>query len=228
MQTSTLVAEAKRIQELAREYQERGYEVAIEPKSEQLPSSLADFRPDLLVRRGDDVVVVEVKSRGSLGDPKLQQLANAVREQPGWRFEVVLLKPESEFPGARPWSAEEIEDRLREVEATSSAGHTEAALLLAWSAAEATLRLLAAKERLALERQDAPYILRLLVTRAVITREEHRRLWDLLQVRNAVAHGLKPPKLDAGDVAALCELVRGLLRQARPRRRRKSAAVVSD
>ncbi len=135
--------------------------------------------------------------------------------------------PKSEFPGATPWSAEEVGEALREVEDILGAGHPEAALLLAWSAAEATLRLLAAKERLVLERQDAPYILRLLVTRAVITREEHQRLWGLLQLRNPVAHGLRPPKLEAADVAALGELVRDLLRQARPRRRRKVAAMAS-
>lgn len=79
-----------------------------------------------------------------------------------------------------------------------------------------------------LERQDAPYILRLLVTRAVVAREEYQRLWDVLQVRNAVAHGLKPPKLNAEDVASLRDLVRDLLRQARPRRPRRSAAAVAS
>jgi hypothetical protein len=227
MQTSTLVAEKRRIQELAREYQDKGYEVAVEPEAKQLPAPLAGFRPGLLVRRGEDVIVVEVKARGSLADPKLQKLAKTVREQPGWRFELVLLKPESEFAGATPWSADEVADVLGEVEGMLSAGYAEAALLLAWSAAEATLRLLADKERLVLERQDAPYILRLLVTRAVVAREEYQRLWDVLQVRNAVAHGLKPPKLNAEDVASLCDLVRDLLRQARPRRRRRSAAAVA-
>lgn len=96
MHTSTLVAEKRLIQELAREYQDKGYEVAVEPEAKQLPAALADFRPDLLVRRGEDVIVVEVKGRGSLGDPKLQELAKTVREQPGWRFELVLLKPKSE------------------------------------------------------------------------------------------------------------------------------------
>lgn len=228
MQTSTRTVAAQRVEELAREFKERGYQVTVWPEPDQLPEPLARFRPDLLARKADELYVVEVKSRESLPDPELQRLANTVREHPGWRFELVLLKPESEFPGARPWNAEEIENRLREVEATLSAGHVQAALLLAWSAAEATLRLLAAKERLRLERQDAPFILRVLVTSGVITREEHQRLWGVLQARNAVAHGLKPPELEVADVASLSELVRDLLRQARPRRRRKSAAVVSD
>ena len=155
----------------------------------------------------------------------MQQLAKAVREQPGWRFELVLLKPDPGLPGARAWNAEEVAESLGQIEAILRTGHPEAALLLAWSAAEATLRLLAEKERLELDRDDAVYLLRLLVTRAVITREQYARLWQALEVRNAVAHGLKPPRLDAAEIAALCKLIADLLRQSRPRRARQRAAV---
>jgi hypothetical protein len=223
MQTSTLAAEARRVEELAREYRDRGYQVTVGPEPEQLPEPLARFRPDLLARKADDLVVVEVKAREALPDQQLQDLVKVVREQPGWRFELVLLKPEPGPPGTKAWSAEDVADNLRQVEAILGSGHLEGALLLAWSAAEATLRLLAEKERLPLERDDAVYLLRLLVTRAVITREEYGRLWEVLELRNAVAHGLKPPQLDAAKIRGFCELVAGLLRQSRPRRSRKRA-----
>jgi hypothetical protein len=89
MQTSTLTAAARRVQELAQEYQDRGYQVTVGPEPGQLPEPLARFRPDLVARKSDDAVVVEVKPRGSLSDPELQKLAKIVREQPGWRFELV-------------------------------------------------------------------------------------------------------------------------------------------
>jgi REase_AHJR-like len=225
MQTSTRTAAARRIQELAQDYQDKGYQVTVGPEAEELPEPLARFRPDLVARKSDDTVVVEVKSRGSLSDPELQKLAKAVREQPGWRFELILLKPEPGLPGTRAWNAEEVADRLRQVDAILASGYPEAALLLAWSVAEATLRLLAEKERLDLEREDAVYLLRLLVTRAVITREQYQRLWEALELRNAVAHGLKPPHLEPTEIAALCQLIADLLRQSRPRRARQGASV---
>jgi REase_AHJR-like len=224
MQTSTLAAETRRVQELAREYRDKGYQVTVEPGPGQLPEPLARFRPDLVARKADDLVVIEVKAREALPDQELQDLAKAVREQPGWRFELVLLKPEPGPPGTRAWSAKDVGMGLRQAEAILNSGFPEAALLLAWSAAEATLRLLAAKERLPLERDDAVYLLRLLVTRAVITREEYSRLWEVLELRNAVAHGLKPPQLDAAKISAFCELVAHLLRQTRPRRARERTA----
>jgi uncharacterized protein YutE (UPF0331/DUF86 family) len=225
MQTSTLAAEARRLQELAREYRDQGYEVTVEPEPGQLPEPLTRFRPDLVARKDDDLVVVEVKAREGLPDQQLQDLVKVVREQPGWRFQLVLLKPEPGPPGTRRWSAEEVVEHLRQVDAILGSGHLEGALLLAWSAAEATLRLLADKEKLQFERDDAIYLLRLLVTRAVITREEYGRLWEVLELRNAVAHGLKPPQLDAAKIRAFCELVADLLRQSQPRRPRKRAAV---
>ncbi len=220
MQTSTLAAAARRVEELAREYRDRGYQVLVEPESGQLPELLSGFRPDLVARKADDLVVVEVKARESLPDQRLQELAEVVRGQPGWRFELVLLKPEPGPPGTRAWNAEDVADSLRQAEAILNSGFPDAALLLAWSAVEATLRLLAEKERLPLERDDAVYLLRLLVTRAVITREEYGRLWDVLELRNAVAHGLRPPQLEVTKIREFCQLAADLLRQSRPRRAR--------
>lgn len=228
MQTSVASAAMRRVEQIAQEYRDKGYDVLIEPEAPQLPGSLAGFRPDLVVRKGDEVVVIEVKPRASLGDPQLHALAEAVRRQPGWQFELVLIRPESGPPGTKEWDAEDVERNLREVEELLRSGHEEAALLLAWSAAEATLRILAEKEGLVLERHDAPYLVRLLVTRAVITREQYDQLWQALELRNAVAHGRKPPKLEVAKIEGLCKAISELLRLSRPRRARAREGAVQD
>jgi hypothetical protein len=223
METSIASTAMRRVEQIAQEYKDKGYEVLIEPEGLQLPGSLAGFRPDLVARRNDEVVVVEVKSRAFLSDPRLQELAEAVRRQPGWRFELVLLRPEPGPPGTKEWNAEDVAHNLRQVSTLLRSGHQEAALLLAWSATEATLRLLANKERLELEREDAPYLLKLLATRAVITREQHDLLSEVLELRNAVAHGLKPPESDPGKIESLCKTISRLLGQARRTRERDRA-----
>jgi hypothetical protein len=220
MQTSERGAAERQVHEVAREYRSKGYEVVVEPERRQLPEVLARFHPDVVARKADEVVVVEVKSRGSLADPELQELAKAVRSQPGWRFELVVLKPEPGPPGTKAWDAEDVAEGLRQVEAILGSGHSEAALLLAWSAAEATLRLLVDKEGLTLDRDDAAYLLKLLATRAVITRDQHDLLWEVLQLRNAVAHGHKPPELGPTRIRKLCETVSALLEQVSGRRAR--------
>lgn len=228
MQTSERLATTRQVGEVAHEYRNKGYDVIVEPDAGQLPEALTRFRPDVLARKADEVVVVEVRSRGSLIDPELQELAKAVRAQPGWRFELVILKPEPGPPGTKAWDAEDVAHGLSQVEAILGSGHREAALLLAWSAAEATLRLLAGKEGLALDRDDAAYLLKLLATRAVITRREHDLLWEILELRNAVAHGHKPPDLGPVKIRKLCETVSTLLEQAIRRRYRGHEDAMQD
>jgi uncharacterized protein YutE (UPF0331/DUF86 family) len=51
----------QKLQEIAAEYEARGYDVLVEPRPEQLPEFLAGFRPDLVARGPNESVVVEVK-----------------------------------------------------------------------------------------------------------------------------------------------------------------------
>ena len=72
----------------AEEYRSRGYEVVMEAPLEFFPGFIAD----LLVRKGDEVKVIEVRSRPSLAaDPRIGELARRVESKPGWTFELVLV-----------------------------------------------------------------------------------------------------------------------------------------
>jgi REase_AHJR-like len=208
--------EALRLREVEEEYRAKGYDVVPSPQGDQLPEWLASYRPDLLARKGDDAVVVEVKSLASLAsDAKLQHLAKAVRAQPGWRLDLIVVGQRGReliADGAEEWNEGDVARGLAEVDALLAAGHTEAALLLAWSATEATLRLLAAGDEIELKRQDPPYLLKQLAFNAVIAREEYDLLWEAMRLRNAVAHGLKPARLDPAQVRTLAETAARLLR----------------
>ena len=117
----------------AEEYRSKGYEVLPEAALDFMP----DFRADLLVRRGDEVKVIEVKSRPSLAaDPKISELARIIDAKPGWSFELLLVgEPEKmDSPeGARSFDGENITARLEEAQKSLEGGFSEAAFLLAWS-----------------------------------------------------------------------------------------------
>ena len=75
-------------QKTAEEYRSNGYEVQLEAFLDFFPN----FRADLLVRKGDEVKVIEVKSRPSLAaDPRVSELAKLIESKPGWSFELVLV-----------------------------------------------------------------------------------------------------------------------------------------
>lgn len=215
--TETAVGEsgAALVEKVASDYRAKGYDVTVQPSSEQLPAPLAAYRPDIVARKGDESVVVEVKSRHALRQsPQAQQLATAVRQLPGWRFELVVARPEIAFPlpvGAQPWDTQDIKNALDEASTLLHAGHHGPALLVAWAATEAALRLLAAKEGISVERSEANALLNRLTAYGVLTRQQFRALISALEIRNALAHGLRAASVEPSQVRGLIAMAGELL-----------------
>ena len=195
----------------AEEYRSNGYDVQLEAVLDFFP----DFRADLLVRKGDEVKVIEVKSRPSLAaDPRISELAKLIDAKPGWSFELVLVgEPERvDSPaGALPFEGQGILRRLEQAEMSLGAGIPEAAFLLAWSAGEAALRELIAAEGVSDPRITSPrFVLDQAVFRGVISREEYDNLAGMLRYRNAIVHGFSADDLSDDLVAELIATIRSI------------------
>ncbi len=136
--------ERQRLQRLAAEYRTRGFDVHIAPSGKELPSFLQGFRPDMIAKKGDINVVIEVTAQESLKSQRgVQELATAVEGQRGWRFELVVTnpRPEPEVERASELVSERtITQRLASVEGLRTEGNWEAALLLTWTVFEAEMR----------------------------------------------------------------------------------------
>ncbi|CAD5943070.1 hypothetical protein PCC9214_02054 [Planktothrix tepida] len=216
---STLTAKQEREQllKLAENYCQKGYEIFLHPNLEELPDFLKSYRPDLIVRRGEEAVVIEVKSRASLNsysDQYLQNLAQAVEKHPGWRFEFVMINPEdiTYSPKAEySLQKDEIESQLQVVKQLTTQ-HLESAMLYCWSLVEATLRLITEKEELSLQRLDPLYLVKQLATEGIISQSEYRLLMDAISFRNAIAHGFKTTQLTQNFVYELIEITEKLLK----------------
>jgi hypothetical protein len=208
-------SQAELARQIADDYRAKGYEVTLQPPPDLLPPDLAAYAPDVLARKGDEAVVIEIRSRPtSRGQPPLEGLARAVRALPGWRLELVLAEPDIAFPlpeSTLPWSEREAAGALDEAEALLEAGHAEAALLIAWAGTEATLRLVAEREGVAAERNEANFLLERLTTEGVLAQREYQVLRGALSLRNAIAHGLKPDTAVRAKVPGLLRTARGLL-----------------
>jgi hypothetical protein len=211
----TTPLERQRARTLAEEYRSRGYEVIEAPSPEQLPDFLAGYRPDLLIRKGDEAIVVEVKSRSSLvKDPQIRELARVLGSKPNWNFELVMVREDEQLSapeGTRPFVREDI---LRGIEATErlfEAGFAEAALVLAWTTSEAALRLLTEAEGIGLDRHTPLYVLKQAVMHGVISRDEYNFLTNVMKYRNAFVHGFKTVDFDPALVKELISTTKRLL-----------------
>lgn len=199
-------------QKTAEEYRGKGYEVIMQAPLDFLPG----FTADLLVRKGEEVRVIEVKSRPSLGaNPKIIELAKTIESKPGWTFELLLVsEPEKrDSPeSACSFSSEEIVQRFEEAEKALQAGLPEAAFLLAWSAHEAAIRKV-------ISEQEVPdrgitgsgYVLDQAVFHGVISREEYKTLEEMLKYRNAIVHGFRLSDFRDDLVVELIRAVRSVI-----------------
>ena len=215
---TTITSVRQRVQELAQEYRSKGYEVIPEPSPEQLPDFLCQYRPDLLVRRGAESIVVEVKTRSSLAEnPQMRDLARVLHDTPGWKFELVTVREKEQLDapeGAHPFTREDVSHRLETVEGLLEAGSSEAAFLLGWGALEAGVRLLAEEEQLTLERISPSYLLYQAVTNGVISGEDYALLKRAMKYRNALVHGFKTEDFDATLVREIINTIRHFLEEA--------------
>jgi hypothetical protein len=218
MNAQTKQLERERLLKVAQEYRQKGYEVIISPRQEELPEFLKDYRylPDMIVRRGEDAAVIEVKSRRSMmsSASNFKRLAEVINAHPGWRLELIMTNPDDEFYSYKledSLEADEIKSRLQIAKQLTN-NYPEAAMLVIWSLAEATLRLLLEHEGLMLQKLESPlHLLKLLATEGIISQTDYQLLVNNFQSRNAIAHGFKTTSLTINSVLELIEVIEQLL-----------------
>jgi hypothetical protein len=137
-----------------------------------------------------------------------------VNGQPNWRLELVVTNPATRLlaDSHQVLRPSEIEERIGDAETLSRVGRQASAMVLIWSAAEATLRLTARRHGVALRRDDPQHIVTQLTVLGDLGRAEYEVLHSAAAARDAVVHGFAwdPPSPDLVHQVAV--ITRRLLR----------------
>ncbi len=186
--------EARRIREIARQYEQKGYDVFLQPSRSQRPSFLRDFEPDLIATKPDDRVIVEVISSASRRSrsSEIREFAEQAARKSGWRFELVNIGGVPDQEPDDTWSPSEILSQVRSAVRMAHDGESVASILLAWAALEASVRL-AHAETIGGARHVTPTLMsKVLYAEGVLDESEYRAVRHLAELRNRAAHGYKP------------------------------------
>jgi len=201
--------ERRRLASVASEYEERGYEVKVQPSAADLPDFMGTFEPDLIAIGNGESVVVEVKARNEFqNNREVAAIEAAIRDRPGWRFELIIDGVDED--DASLLGPHQIETSLKEANELQMRGHVVAGLLLLWSATEGILRLLAAREKVELESPAPGYMTKRLYTLGLLGRDQYRILDEAVRLRNQAAHGFQV-SVTQQDVAKVAAIARELL-----------------
>lgn len=205
----------QRLNEVADDFRRSGYDVAVEPSARALPPFLEGMQPDLIATRGDEHVVVEVKTRRDLrASDETRKLADVLKDRSGWRLDLVLIGDDeisAKTTEPNVLSLSLIERRIDDADRLLVEGDRAAALLFAWIAVEAILRGMAAANQINLGNLSPQTAIRELVTAGIVDRETYRLLDDSLQFRNRVVHGFSSSGLGEETVRQLIAIGRRLL-----------------
>jgi REase_AHJR-like protein len=191
---ASLAREQRTIEQIAEEYRSKGYDVLVEPSGSDLPPFLGDQHPDLIARRGEEQLVIELRLPSRDEPGRLRRLAERIFNEPDWKLILIVPGPTEEFlPGERLTllSAPEIEQYLEQTRQLLGSGDQEAAILLAWAAVEGLLRDLAQREEIPLPRPETPTLLKQMIFMGIVDHDQYRALTEAYKARTAVAHGFK-------------------------------------
>lgn len=214
--------EESRIINIANEYRQNGYRVIIQPSLNEIPCFLSNYQPDILAEGDNESVIIEVISHSNLSrKSQISRIAEIVETQPGWRFELVMTNPkgntlissESRLP-----TVEELSKRLTKAKRLVNSADYEAAIAIAWSAAEGLLRLIGEDEKIVLDRQSSSYVIKKIYSLGLLDNASYEELFKLNKIRNSVIHGLVEPNLQSSVILNFVEMVRKILNRYRRKR----------
>lgn len=190
--TAQISAEREFAAALTKEFTEEGYE-QLAPHPADLPHG---YMPDLMFRRGDEVVVVEIKAREEHRDPRdLRLLKSTIEQKPNWHFRLYMVPPqtEQEVLDDNP----DVDELIETADRLNREKQFEAASVVLWMALETSLRVLLTS------RQDRPNpgvsgvsMARRLRTDGDLDETDLDLIHIASQARNRAAHGyrLEPRK----------------------------------
>jgi hypothetical protein len=209
--------EKRRVSQVAREYEEKGYTVTKYPKKEDLPTFLANYSPDLIATHEEGNFVIEITSSATLAtSDTVLGIANTVQEHPNWTFELVVTNPRQPKQSGADFELlypNEISLRIAEARRLANDRINEAALLLMWSAVEGALRNLGTRESPTIRDSTVQKIMKTLVSLGAVSKTDHKTLQKGFKMRNAVAHGYSARVDSVHVVEQLGDLAEKILRQ---------------
>ena len=216
MSSSVMTQHGKLVNSVAERYQRAGYEVIIEPGPLAIPFELNGYSPDLIAKKGDSTLIVEVKTEAAkVSFDQLRSIVDEVRRHQGWHF--VLVTAQDVLAIASPDETEDlgfgdVSRQLGDARKLSDLGEHEAAYLKLWIAFERMMRSQARRVGLPVDRLAPSILIRQLYSQGELSMSQFDDALSCQTVRNRIVHGFQAADLNEA-VTRLNSVVREVLAQ---------------
>lgn len=193
---------------IAERYEERGYVVTLEPPRSAVPFPLENYMPDILAVKGDEKILIEVKTSGARINPESYfRLDQEVQQHPGWRFLLVTVS-EAELQEysssiASNVSINSIRENLQNMDRLVGDPKMSRLILPSlWMAYVSALRLLALDEDVEVDDYTDLSLINKAYSGGMISIDEYEAARNLMTLRNQAMHSFDTTvtPLDCGQL----------------------------
>ncbi len=199
------------IEKLREDYQLDGFEILPENRS----FSVGGYVPDLVARKDDRIVLIEVKTRRTPSiENHLERLKDKIEAETGYEMHIYYLNGMELPKGPKIQTNASIDTVLDEAQRASSNGQCRAAFLIAWAALEAASRRIF-PEKLG-GSQTPGRIVSILSEEGIITPSQATELRTFAQMRNTLVHGELNVAIRQDDVSLMLERVKQVQHHTSP------------
>ena len=191
--------EALFVEAVKRDYEREGWKVLAR---EQIDQEIG-FIPDLVLERGNDHLVIDVKEAGYSESRALKVIRKLIEAREGWRFEVKVIPPSWRSDGG-DHIPDDVRQRIGLSQQLASTGYQKEAFILGWTSLEALLRdRVPANEKRLLPLTD---LIRQAYENGIIGVGQLPLFHRMLSLRNHLVHGVSAD-MSRDDMDKLLELI---------------------
>lgn len=187
-------SEREAVEMVAREFEEKGYSVAMEPDPATLPFDLPNYRPDFLATRGDEHLIIEIKSRASPRSlERYKEIAEIVGRQKNWRFMLSTIEEQYQDEGTALTTDVDttaLSQLIKKLELLFNSENYALALPYLWTAYISGMRIVGQNNGVPVDATSDKSVLNYMYSLGEISNDEYSESLQYLALRNELVHRL--------------------------------------
>lgn len=181
----------RKTREIIREYKNEGYTVIENPSRNDIPDFLENFKPDIIAKKDNDNVIIEIKISTLLKKNnflELEEIASIINSQKNWRFELIFTNPKDFEENFEEEFLNEIQLKSRiEISKNLVNKDINIAFLSLWTIFENISRKATESENF--KNKTINGIIKKLYSKSIINHIEYNNLDTFVKLRNNISHG---------------------------------------
>ncbi|MEL6355085.1 MAG: hypothetical protein AAFR58_25580 [Cyanobacteria bacterium J06627_28] len=189
---SIVTTELAAAQSMAADLRAQGYSVVVEPDPSKFPFDLRQYRPDILATRGNENLIIEIKTKGfHRSVERYQEIAEIVSQHKNWRFMLSTIDegPLSDMAAHQSsGTPDALVTMLEKLKHLLASENYDLAVPYLWSVYILAMRLAGERADIPIDLTSDQSVLNYMYSLGEISSDEYEWAKNLLEIRNRSVH----------------------------------------